>query len=128
MGRVIIIILACESYIGELDTILLNMLYCKTSSKSSRLKIYRPQHQYPSLQRYLYLVIRFKLLADLLVKNYIDLICSINFLVFRRYPSLVIIFKLLCCILYMCTMLFAAKLVCVQCMYSTSLEGQARQF
>ena len=26
----------------------------------------------------------------------------------------------------MCTMLFAAKLVCVQFMYSTSLEGQAR--
>ena len=58
----------------------------------------------------------------------IDLICSINILVFRRYPSLVIIFKLLCCILYMCTMLFSAKLVCVQFMYSTSLEGQARQF
>merc|ERR1712030_196839 len=74
--------------------------------------------------RYLYLLIKFKLLADLLVKNYIDLIGSI--LVFRRYPSLVIIFKLLCCILYMCTMLFAAKLVCVQFMYSTSLEGQAR--
>merc|ERR1712215_615532 len=44
--------------------------------------------------RYLYLVFRFKLLADLLVKNYIDLICSINILVFKRYPSLVIIFKL----------------------------------
>jgi len=29
-------------------------------------------------RRYLYLVIRFKLLAVLLVKNYIDLICSIN--------------------------------------------------
>ena len=28
---------------------------------------------------------------------------------------------------YMCTMLFAAKLVCVQFMYSTSLEGQAVQ-
>ena len=27
----------------------------------------------------------------------------------------------------MCTMLFAAKLVCVQFMYSTSLEGQAVQ-